>query len=55
MTASEAAAAPVDRVFQELKSATTGLTAQEATRRLTEQAPNAIGTQSRSLYKILEE
>ena len=55
MTPSDAAAASTEQVLQELGSAPTGLTSQEASKRLAQQGPNAIGVQSRSLSKIVAE
>lgn len=55
MNQAEAAAAPPEDVLRQLGSSPAGLTAEEAGRRLREQGPNAIGTQGRSLGKIVAE
>ncbi|HKW73730.1 MAG TPA: HAD-IC family P-type ATPase [Candidatus Dormibacteraeota bacterium] len=53
MTPAEAAAADPDKVLEAVGSSPTGLAAADARRRLADLGPNSIGTQSRSLTKII--
>ena len=55
MNTGEAAASPIDHVLGGLGASPTGLTSDEARRRLTQYGPNEIGTQSRSLGRIVAE